>query len=80
MGCRTGFYLILKGDLTSEGTAPLMKEMFSFIADFEGAVPGQYPKDCGNHLDINLPMAKFFAKKYLNTLEHITTEQLIYPN
>ncbi len=80
MGCRTGFYLLLAGEYTSMDIVPLMKEMFTFIAEFEGAVPGASAKDCGNYLDMNLPMAKYIAKKYLSeVLEDITEERLIYP-
>lgn len=80
MGCRTGFYLLLSGEYTSRDIVPLMQEMFSFIAEFEGDVPGAAPKDCGNYLDMNLPMARYLAKKYLSeVLEHITDERLIYP-
>ena len=80
MGCRTGFYLLLSGDYESKDIVPLMIELFQFIADFDGEVPGASAKDCGNYLDMNLPMARFLAKKYLNNvLEHITNEQLIYP-
>lgn len=81
MGCRTGFYLILAGDLESKDIVELMKEMFIFIRDYEGEVPGASAKDCGNYLDMNLPMAKYLAGKfYKNVLENITKEQLIYPN
>ena len=62
MGCRTGFYLLLAGDLTSSMIVPLMTEMFEFIRDFSGEVPGASAKDCGNYLDMNLPMAKYLAK------------------
>ena len=80
MGCRTGFYLLLAGDYESKDIIDLLKEMFGFIADFEGEVPGASAKDCGNYLDMNLPMAKFLAKKYLNeVLEGISAERLIYP-
>lgn len=80
MGCRTGFYLLLAGDYESEDIVPLMKKMFSFIAEFEGEVPGASPKDCGNYLDMNLPMAKYLAERYLKeVLEGITKEQLVYP-
>ena len=65
MGCRTGFYLLLADDLTSSEILPLMKEMFSFIASFKGEVPGASAKDCGNYLDMNLPMANFLARKFL---------------
>lgn len=80
MGCRTGFYLLLAGDYASEDIVPLVTEMFSFISNFEGDVPGASAKDCGNYLDMNLPMAKYVAKKYLTeVLEQITEQQLIYP-
>ena len=80
MGCRTGFYLLLAGDYESKDIVELMKEMFAFISDFEGEVPGASAKDCGNYLDMNLPMAKYLAKKYLeNVLTNISEAQLIYP-
>lgn len=80
MGCRTGFYLLLAGDYASEDIVPLVTEMFSFISNFEGDVPGASAKDCGNYLDMNLPMAKYVAKKYLTeVLGQITEQQLIYP-
>ena len=80
MGCRTGFYLLLAGDLASTAIVPLMIEMFEFIRDFEGAVPGASAKDCGNYLDMNLPMAKYLAKKYLETvLYSIDESRLVYP-
>ena len=80
MGCRTGFYLILSGEYTSADIVPLMQEMFGFIADFEGDVPGAVAKDCGNYLDMNLPMARYLARKYLDeVLTDIKKEQLVYP-
>ena len=80
MGCRTGFYLLLIGDYESRDILPLMKEMFAFIASYDQEVPGACAKDCGNFLDMNLPMAKFVAQKYLTqVLNKITEEQLIYP-
>lgn len=80
MGCRTGFYLLLTGNLTSKEVIPLMIEMFEFIRDFNGEVPGASPKDCGNYLDMNLPMANYLAKRYLdNVLYNIDDSRLIYP-
>ena len=80
MGCRTGFYLILAGDYESADIVDLMKEMFTFIRDFEGEVPGASAHDCGNYLDMNLNMAKYLADKYLKeVIEGITEERLIYP-
>lgn len=66
MGCRTGFYLLLSGDYESRDIVPLLIEMWEFIRDFEGEIPGASPRDCGNYLDMNLPMAKYLADRYLN--------------
>lgn len=80
MGCRTGFYLLLSGDFSSADIVPLMTGMFTFIADFEGEVPGACAKDCGNCLDMNPPMAKYLADKFLReVLEGIDDSRLIYP-
>ncbi len=80
MGCRTGFYLLLAGDYESKDIVELMVEMFTFISEFKDEVPGASAKDCGNYLDMNLPMARFVAKKYLDeVLSHITEDRLIYP-
>ena len=80
MGCRTGFYLILAGDLTSKDILPLIISTFEFIRDFKGDVPGASAKDCGNYLDMNLNMAKYLCNKYYTEiLENITDEHLIYP-
>ena len=80
MGCRTGFYLLLAGDLTSKEIVPLMIEMFEFIRDFKDEVPGASPKDCGNYLDMNLTMANYLAKRYLdNVLYNIDDSRLVYP-
>ena len=80
MGCRTGFYLILAGDYESEDIVTLLTEMFTFIRDFDGEVPGASPKDCGNYLDMNLPMANWLADRYLReVLDGITKERLVYP-
>lgn len=80
MGCRTGFYLLLAGDLSSSDIVPLMQEMFAFIRDFRGEVPGACAKDCGNYLDMNLPMANYLAEKYLReVLTDIEPKRLSYP-
>lgn len=79
MGCRTGFYLLLFGDYTSEAVLPLVQKCFRFIADFSGEVPGASAKDCGNYLDMNLPMAKYWAKRYAVLLENVTADRLVYP-
>lgn len=80
MGCRTGFYLLLAGDYESKDIVPLLTDMFIFIRDFNGDVPGASAKDCGNYLDMNLPMANYLAKKFLDdVLNGISEEHLIYP-
>lgn len=80
MGCRTGFYLLLAGEYSSRDILPLLVQMYEFIRDYRGQVPGASPKDCGNYLDINLPMANFLAEKYLdNVLYHIEESRLVYP-
>ncbi len=80
MGCRTGCYLLLAGDYTSHELVPLMTEMFTFIRDFEGEIPGAAPDQCGNWLDQNLPMAKYLAARYLDqVLTGIGPDRLIYP-
>ena len=80
MGCRTGFYLLLAGDYTSRDIVPLMREMFTFIRDYRGEVPGASPKDCGNYLDMNPGMANYLAGKYLReVLDNISEDRLVYP-
>lgn len=80
MGCRTGFYLLLAGDYRSRDILPLVTQMFEFIRDFRGQVPGASPRDCGNYLDMNLNMANYLAERYLEqVLYHIDDSRLIYP-
>ena len=80
MGCLTGNYLLMRGDLQPEDILPLMRETFTFVADFEGEVPGAAPQDCGNYLLHDLPMARWEARKYLEeVLEKATEENLRYP-
>lgn len=80
MGCRTGFYLLLAGDLESRDVAELVTRMYTFIRDYEGQVPGAAPRDCGNYLDMNLPMAKLLAGRYLeSTLLSLDEAHMQYP-
>ena len=79
MGCRTGCYLLLAGDLNSRDALPLVTDCFRFIRDFRGEVPGASAKDCGNYLDMNLPMANYWGSRYTALLETITEDQLVYP-
>lgn len=79
MGCRTGFYLLLAGDYESKDVVELVREMYQFMADFEGEVPGAAARDCGNYLDMNLPMAKYLAAKFVReVLTDITPDRLVY--
>ncbi len=80
MGCRTGFYLILAGDYTSNDILPLIIKTYEFIRDYEGVIPGATPEGCGNYLDLNLSMAKYLADHYLsNTLYKASATNLEYP-
>lgn len=80
MGCLTGNYLIVKGDLASADILPLVKETFAFVAAYEGEVPGATARDCGNYLLMNLPEARWEARKYLvEVLENISDKNLNYP-
>lgn len=79
MGCRTGFYLVVFGEVSSEGIVPLVREMFEFVRDFTGEIPGARPEECGNYLDQNLPMANWLAKRYLERdLANIDAAHLHY--
>ena len=80
MGCLTGNYLLMRGELTPHDILPLMVETFSFIAEYDGDIPGASPKDCGNYLLMNLPMARWESAKYLHeVLEVATEDNMTYP-
>lgn len=80
MGCMTGNYLILAGKYTSQDVVPLITELFSFMADFNGEIPGASAVECGNFYNNNLPMARYEAKKYLEEVLHnLKAENLNYP-
>ncbi len=79
MGCRTGFYLLLSGNLSSQDVLPLVTDCFRFIRDYRGEVPGASPRDCGNYLDMNLSMANYWGRRYTALLENITPDRLTYP-
>ena len=79
MGCRTGFYLLLAGKYTSCDVLELVKDTFRFVADYSGEIPGASAKDCGNYLDMNLPMANYWGKKYSELLENADETRLVYP-
>lgn len=80
MGCRTGFYLLLFGDLEPADIADLVRRMFEFIAAFEGEIPGARPEECGNWHDADLVGAKWWADRYLaNTLTKLDESNTVYP-
>ncbi len=79
MGCRTGFYLLLAGDLSSRDILPLVSDCFRFVRDYRGEVPGACARDCGNYLDMNLPMANYWADRYVRLLETMDETHLHYP-
>lgn len=80
MGCLTGNYLLLRGDLQSENIVDLMRRTFKFVAEYEGEIPGAAPRDCGNYLLHDLPMAKWEARKFLTeVLNNMKPENLSYP-
>lgn len=80
MGCRTGFYLLLAGNYESRDVVQLVRNCFLFVRDFRGEVPGASAKDCGNFLDMNLPMANYWGAKYAALLETIDESRLVYPD
>ena len=79
MGCRTGFYLLLAGDLSSRDILPLVSDCFRFVRDYRGEVPGACARDCGNYRDMNLPMANYWADRYVRLLETMDETHLHYP-
>ena len=79
MGCRTGFYVILEGDLNSGDILPLIREMLEWIIAFEGSIPGASAKECGNWQEQNLEMTKWEARRYAGLLEKAGRENLNYP-
>ena len=79
MGCLTGNYLLMKGDMKSDEIVKLMIDTFEFVANYDGVVPGTEPQDCGNYLLHDLPMARYEAKQYLKVLKNIKPENLNYP-
>lgn len=80
MGCCTGSYLILQGELTPKDIVPLMRELFEYIRDYEGKIPGATPKDCGNYEFNSLPLARKEAIKFLKVLYSVEEKNMIYPS
>lgn len=80
MGCRTGFYLILRDAVSHEQAIALVKEAFAFSAAFEGEIPGAKKIECGNYLEHDLPAARQEAAAYLDVMAHCTSDTLTYPD
>lgn len=78
MGCRTGFYLLLREDVSRKQALDLVKESFRFIAGFEGKIPGAKPRECGNYKEHDLPGAKSVAKDMLDVLKDWNEEKMQY--
>lgn len=68
MGCRTGCYLVMFGELSSEDVYEWVIKLCDFILSFEGEIPGAKPEECGNYSEQNLSMAKYYTAKYKNEL------------
>jgi S-ribosylhomocysteine lyase len=79
MGCRTGFYLILEGDLNAAGILPLLREMLDWVERFDGPIPGASPAECGNWREQNIDMAKWECRRYAGILRNPERERLNYP-
>lgn len=80
MGCRTGFYLVLAGQYSSEEIAPLVCDVFARITTFQGEVPGASAKECGNYLDLDLKSAQQEAAAYLTVLQTLSKKTMYYPD
>ena len=78
MGCRTGFYLLLRDDVTKEDAIKLTYEAFKYTAEFEGIIPGSTKIECGNYLEHDLDGAKSVAKDMMTVLENYTPEMMVY--
>ena len=78
MGCRTGFYLLLRDNVNREDAIKLVRDSFSFISCFEGEIPGSKRWECGNYLDHDLPAAKATAKDMLRVLDGWTPDMMKY--
>jgi S-ribosylhomocysteine lyase len=79
MGCLTGFYLILKGDLKPMDILPLMQETYRFMSSYQGEIPGAIPRDCGNYSYQDLPAARGEAASFLRVLENLGADRMVYP-
>ena len=80
MGCRTGVYAVFAGNLNSKEIAPLMKEMYEYIAGYDEEIPGASAVECGNYLCQDLPMAQWEARKFVDeVLNDLKEKNMVYP-
>lgn len=78
MGCRTGFYLLLRSSISHKDAIDLVRKSFAFIARFQGEIPGSKRQECGNYLEHDLAGAKAVAEDMLAVLDGWTEENLQY--
>ncbi|MBQ2001393.1 MAG: S-ribosylhomocysteine lyase [Clostridia bacterium] len=78
MGCRTGFYFIVRDNMSHETVVSLVKEAFNFIAAYDGEIPGVSAKECGNYLDHDLDGAKREAAIYADAIKNLTADDIYY--
>ncbi len=78
MGCRTGFYLLLRDTVSRQDAISLVQESFAFLREFTGEIPGSRRSECGNYQEHDLPGAKAVAEDMLQVLKNWTPERLQY--
>lgn len=78
MGCRTGFYFIVRDNMSHETVVSLVKEAFNFIAAYDEEIPGVSAKECGNYLDHDLDGAKREAAIYADAIKNLTAADIYY--
>ena len=78
MGCRTGFYFIVRDTVTASEVIGLLQKAMDFIAGYEGEIPGVSPAECGNYRDMDLEAARRDAAAYVAVLETLTDKDMRY--
>ncbi len=79
MGCRTGFYVLIRNSVTQEQALRLVKQSFEFAAEFRGDIPGVSSRECGNYLEHDLEGARKVARDMLEVLSKWSAEKMVYP-
>ena len=80
MGCRTGFYLLLRDTVSGGEAIDLVRDSMAFIAAFEGEIPGSKRKECGNYISLDLQKAKDECARYLAVVKDWKEDDLAYPH